>query len=334
MTRVLSCTSLTRRNALQLGAAALATPFIAGRARAAQTLTFQLDWKFNAQFAGLFMAKAEGLYADAGLDVDIRPWGDGINVASEVAEGRAQMACAEQNLILGAQAGGAPIKAAATMFQASPYGLMAPAGAGLTGLDALGGKTVGVHVDGLKVMALVKGVNGIEDIEVVEIPYADKFDRAASGEMFAVQCYVIDEPIGVEAAYGAAPEVLKLSDHGLLSTAQTILVSDAMLADAPETVASFLDATFEGWARVLADKPAAAEMVVAQFVPEGSPYKDVAYQTRTLELLEPYVTGGADDIGVIDRQMWVAAAERMAEYGIVADLPDLSQTLAETAFVS
>lgn len=326
---------LSRRAALQLGGAALATPFLSRRARAASTkLAFQLDWKINAQFAGLFMAQSEGLYDAAGIEVEIRPWGDGINVASEVAEGRAHMACAEQNLILGAQADGAAIKAAATMFQASPYGLMAPAGTGLSGLEALAGKTVGVHVDGLKVMALVKGVNGVEDIEVVEIPYADKFARAASGEMYAVQCYVIDEPIGVEAQYGAAPEVLKLSDHGLISTAQTIMASDALLAEQPELVEAFLAATFEGWAKVLADKPAAAEMVVTEFVPEGSVYKDVAYQTRCLELLDPYVTGGTDKIGVISREMWEQAATRMAEYGIVAALPDLSTTLADTAFVS
>ncbi|ABV92915.1 NMT1/THI5 like domain protein [Dinoroseobacter shibae DFL 12 = DSM 16493] len=335
MPRSTSSPRLSRRAALQLGGAALAAPFMARPARAATTrLTFQLDWKINAQFAGLFMAEAEGLYADAGLEVEIRPWADGVNVASEVAEGRAHMACAEQNLILGAQAAGAPIKAAATMFQASPYGLMAPAGAGLSGLEALRGKTVGVHVDGLKVMALVKGVNGIEEIEVVEIPYADKFARAVSGEMFAVQCYVIDEPIGVTARYGAAPEVLKLSDHGLLSTAQTIMASDTLLTEQPEVVEAFLAATFEGWARVLADKPAAAEMVVGQFVPDGSVYKDVAYQTRCLELLEPYVTGGTDDIGVISRQKWEEAATRMAEYGIVEALPDLSTTLADTAFVA
>ncbi|MEL6585067.1 MAG: ABC transporter substrate-binding protein [Pseudomonadota bacterium] len=180
---------LTRRALLQRGAAtamvALAAPATIGRADAGAAPSFQLDWKINAQFAGLFAAKSAGLY-EAGLD--IRAWQDGVNVVSEVAEGRATFACAEQNLILGAQAEGAPVKAVATMFQASPYGLMAPAGTALTSLDDLRGKRVGVHVDGVKVLDLVKGVNGIDDIEVVEIPYADKFERAASGEFYAVQC--------------------------------------------------------------------------------------------------------------------------------------------------
>ena len=326
-------TNLTRRALMArggaAGAVALAAPMLgAGRARAMTPLSFQFDWKFNAQFAGVFMADHAGLFAEAGIALEMRPWADGVNAVMDVAEGRADFACAEQNLIIAAQAAGAPIKAVATMFQASPYGLMAPVGANLSGLEPLRGQTVGVHVDGVKVMALVQGVNGIDDIGVVEIPYADKWGRAASGEFAAVQCYVIDEPIGVAAQTGAEPEVLKLSDHGLVSTAQTIVVSDATLEARGEEVRAVLAAVFAGWEATLADKPEAARIVVEDYVPDDSPYKDVAYQTRTLELLEPYVTGGTGPIGVIDPATWAEAAELMLEYGIVDALPELSTTLA------
>jgi NitT/TauT family transport system substrate-binding protein len=301
-------------------------------------MSFQLDWKFNAQFAGIFLAHASGAFADAGVDLEIRPWTDGVNAILDVAEGRADFACAEQNLIIAAQADGAPIKAVATMFQASPYGLMAPMNSNISLSsssleDAFMGKAVGVHVDGLKVMALVMGVNGIDSdaINVTEIPYADKWERTASGGFAAVQCYVIDEPIGVAAATGMEPDVMKLSDHGLKSTAQTIVVSDATLAERGELVSAVLAAIFKGWEEALADKPAAAEIVVNDYVLDGSSYKDVAYQTRTLELLEPYVLGTSGDdgpIGVIDPVVWAEAATLMLEYGIVSALPDLDNTLA------
>ncbi|WP_235277299.1 ABC transporter substrate-binding protein [Synechococcus sp. Nb3U1] len=297
-------------------------------ASATTTLTFQLDWKYNAQFAGLFLAEAEGLYAASNLSVQIREWSDGLNVINAVAEGTVDMACAEQNLIIAAQAAGAPVKAVATMFHASPYGLMTVPEAALESLTDLVGKRVGVHVDGIKVMELVKGVNGITDIDVMEIPYGDKFDRVISGEFAAVQCYVIDEPIGVAAKYGFEPKVLRLSEHGFLSTAQTIVASERLLTEKPEVVRAFLAATFEGWARALADKPRTAALVVERFVPEGSPYKDVAYQTRTLELLEPYVRGKGEPLGVIDAEVWAEAARLMLAYDIVSALPDLQSSLA------
>ncbi|MEN9230414.1 MAG: ABC transporter substrate-binding protein [Thermostichus sp. DG02_5_bins_236] len=318
----------SRRVVLATGTATLATLMLPRLASATTPLTFQLDWKYNAQFAGLFVAEAEGLYAASDLSVQIREWSDGLNVIEAVAEGAVDMACAEQNLILAAQAAGAPVKAVATMFHASPYGLMTVPEVALASLTDLVGKRVGVHVDGIKVMELVKGVNGITDIDVVEIPYADKFDRVVSGEFAAVQCYVIDEPIGVAAKYGFEPKVLRLSEHGLLSTAQTIVASERVLAEKPEAVRAFLAATFEGWARALKDKPRAAALVVERFVPEGSPYKDVAYQTRTLELLEPYVRGQGGPLGVIDAKVWAEAARLMLEYGILEALPDLSSSLA------
>jgi ABC-type nitrate/sulfonate/bicarbonate transport system substrate-binding protein len=209
---------------------------------------------------------------------------------------------------------------------------MAPPDRSLSALDDLLGESVGVHVDGVKVMALVKGVNGLaaDAFEVVEIPYADKFARAASGDLYAVQCYVIDEPIGVAAETGARPAVMKLSDHGFVSTAQTVFASERVLADKPEAVRAFLSATFEGWRRALADKQAAAEVTVERFVPQGSVYKDVPYQVEVLRLLEPYVLGEGDmqSIGRIDPARWALAARQMADYGIVDALPDLDASLA------
>lgn len=291
-------------------------------------LSFQLDWAFNAQFAGLLIAQAKGLFETAGLQVEIRAWNDGLNVIDAVTSGTADMACAEQNLIISAQAAGAPIRAVATMLQSSPYGLMTMPGVPLEDLTDLAGARVGVHVDGVKVMELIKGVNGLTDMEIVEIPYTSKFARVVSGEFAAVQCYVINEPMGVSAAYGVEPTVLKLSEFGFLSTAQTIVASERLLRDRPEAVRAFLAATFEGWAWALDNKPQSASIIVDQFVPVGSPYKDVVYQTRMLELIEPYVRGAGSTLGVIDAALWHKASEQMHAYGIVQSLPDKSKSLA------
>lgn len=292
-------------------------------------LSFQLDWQFNVQFAGLLLAQADGLFEAAGLEVELREWSDRVNVIDAVAAGTVDMACAEQNLILAAQAAGAPVRAVATMFHASPYGLMSAPDHPIATPDALSGKRVGVHVDGVKVMELIKGVNGLDDLEIVEIPHDAKFARVLSGEFAAVQCYVINEPIGVAKTFGMAPHVLKLSDHGFLSTAQTIVASDHVLAEKPDAICAFLSASFDGWARALADKLRCANIIVEQFVPHQSPYKDVAYQLRMLELIEPYMRGHNDRLGVIDAQLWEEAARLMLTYGIVNALPDPVASLAQ-----
>ena len=320
---------IDRRGLLTTSLATAAVSAAASRwtpvSAAATQLIMQLDWFFNVQFAGVFLAEDSGLYRDAGLNVVIKPWADGVDVPRLVSEDPMSLGCGEQNIILAAQAAGAPIKAVATMFQASPSGLMTHPESGVASLDDLRGKKVGMHIDGVRVMNLVKGVNGIadEEIEIVEIPYEGKFNRVLDGEFAAVQCYVVDEPIGVEAAFGVKPTVLRFSDYGFASYAQVIIANNQLLATHPDAVKAFLAAAFAGWSQALADIPAAAELVAEQYAADGSKYKDVEYQTRSLELIGDYVrlNVGSDGIGVIDPATWAEASELMANYGIIDALP-------------
>ena len=87
-------TDFTRRQTLFLAlAASLPLPALAGaitRAQAAaQKITVALDWTANTNHIGLFVARDKGFYRDAGLDVEILPYGDtgaGTLVANRVAD--------------------------------------------------------------------------------------------------------------------------------------------------------------------------------------------------------------------------------------------------------
>ena len=328
---------LSRRQLLQLsgyGGLSLATSQLLKPHASAKAdpmpLTMQLDWKFNVQFAGLLLADNANLYASENLAVELLPWESGIVVPDVVAANPMVMGCAEQNLILAAQAAGAPIQAVATMFQASPLALMTLPGDVLS-LEDLVGKKVGMHVDGLAVMELVQGVNDLPEgaIEVVEIPYESKYDKLLSGEFAAIQCYAVDEPIGFESTYGIAPAVLNLADYGYEAYAQVIVAHSDLIETAPEQVSGFLKATFGGWSMTLDDMSAAAETVVASYVEPGSKYEDVIYQTRSLELIAEYMMLGIEPaaLGTIDGDRWMRMAERFAAYGIIETAPSLADSL-------
>ncbi|GAB4373881.1 MAG: hypothetical protein Kow00121_17600 [Elainellaceae cyanobacterium] len=293
------------------------------------SLTMQLDWVFNVQFAGLLLADHLGLYQQKGLAVTIKPWESEMVVPEEVAENPLLIGCSEQNLILDAQARGVPLKAIATMFQASPYALMTMPDSGITSLSDLAGKTVGVHVDGVKVLELVKGVNALPDIQVVEVPYENKIDRLISGELAALQCYAVDEPIAFTKQVGQAPILLPMDQYGYQAYAQVFFTTDTMLEQQPEQVKAFLDASFEGWKLALADIPGTAEIVAANYATPDSKYTDVEYQTQSLELVKEYVVRGISEaqMGIIAADRWQQAAELMAQYGIIDAAPETSQAL-------
>ena len=54
---------------------AITLGLLGGSALAADELTLQLKWVAQAQFAGYFVAKDKGYYAEEDLDVTIKPGG-------------------------------------------------------------------------------------------------------------------------------------------------------------------------------------------------------------------------------------------------------------------
>ena len=81
-------TEFTRRQALLLTLAA-GLPLASRAHAAAQKVTVALDWTVNTNHIGLFVARDKGFYDEAGLTVDILPYGDtgaGTLVANRIAD--------------------------------------------------------------------------------------------------------------------------------------------------------------------------------------------------------------------------------------------------------
>ncbi len=326
---------LNRRSLLQLsacfGAAAMTTPLSQLVKAQPAPLTMQLDWLYNVQFAGLLLAEHLGLYSQSGVSVNLQPWESGMIVPEVVAANPSAIGCCEQNLILAAQANGAPLKAIATMFQASPYALMLMPDRPAQTLSDLVGKKVGIHADGVKVMELVKGVNGLQpdEIELVEIPYENKLERLISGEFDAIQCYAVDEPIGFAQKVGKPPALMPMDQFGYRAYAQVIFATDTLLQQDPEQVKAFLWASFSGWKLAFANIPATAKLVAETYAAKDSKYTNVEYQQQSLELVEQYVMRGiqTSQIGRILPEQWQQTASLMAEYGIIDQAPRLEDSL-------
>ncbi|MEM7123411.1 MAG: ABC transporter substrate-binding protein, partial [Pseudomonadota bacterium] len=83
---------------------------------------FYLDWHVDCQFAGLIWAREQGLYGEAGLEVDL--------VAPErhpertvldlIADDPCSAGCCEDNLVVQQGADGKPVRAIGAMLQETP----------------------------------------------------------------------------------------------------------------------------------------------------------------------------------------------------------------------
>ena len=83
-----------------------------------ESVTLQLFWKHQFEFAGFYAAKEKGYYKEAGLEVEIKEYQSGIDVTEEVLSGRAEFGTASSSATLD-YLQGKPIKLLANIFKHS-----------------------------------------------------------------------------------------------------------------------------------------------------------------------------------------------------------------------
>ncbi|MEY2788620.1 MAG: hypothetical protein RLZZ34_1763, partial [Verrucomicrobiota bacterium] len=175
---------------------------LAGRLAAADpvAVTFQLDWKPTAKFAGLLLARERGWYREAGIDLSLRPMPKDEGVVSNVVAHPRWLGSVESGVLLQARSSGMPVKAIGTMLQGTPICLLSLKSAGIRSPRDLAGRRIGVHADGNQAVNYMlhraRLDRGGVEVEVIGYDLTPLLD----GRYVAVQGYSIDEGVSLRQA--------------------------------------------------------------------------------------------------------------------------------------
>ncbi|MCB0962927.1 MAG: ABC transporter substrate-binding protein, partial [Acidimicrobiales bacterium] len=104
--------------------------------------TVVLDWTPNTNHAGMYLAQAEGWYADAGLDVQFVEPGETSSLQA-LAAGRADVAVSVAEELLPARAEGLPVRSIAAVIEHNTSSLVSLASNDITEPADLEGATYG-----------------------------------------------------------------------------------------------------------------------------------------------------------------------------------------------
>ncbi|MFM8879746.1 MAG: ABC transporter substrate-binding protein [Verrucomicrobiota bacterium] len=289
---------------------------LAGRLAATEpvAVTFQLDWKPTAQFAGLLLARERGWYREAGIDLSLRPIPKDEGVVSNVVAHARWIGSVESGVLLQSRAAGLPVKAIGTMLQGTPICLISLRSAGIRSPRDLVGKRIGVHADGDEAVKYMLQSAGLDrrrvGVEVVGYDLTPLLD----GRYAAVQGYSIDEGVALRQA-GHDIEILHLHDHGYAAYGQVYITSEAFLKSEAPLLRRFLEISRRGWAAAIREPDTIAGMVVSTV-----PGTDRAHQRGTVEALIPMLTreGGPGSIGRMRRKTWERA---VADFNALPSTP-------------
>ncbi|MFZ4662608.1 MAG: ABC transporter substrate-binding protein [Caldilineaceae bacterium] len=265
----------------------------------------QLDWLPNAQFAGILYAQSEGWYRQADIDLTILDWTPYTNQVDALASDRTLLVSTEDNLLIRARSKGAPVKAIGVMMQFSGIGWMALADSGIQSIPDLRGKRLGIHPDGEAAIQLALRHYGMawSDVEIQEVGY-DYATLLMNRQVDAMQCLLMVEPLEV-AALGQQVNTIRGFDLGYQVYAQVIATTDRLIEQHGEELVRFLQVTFDGWRAAFANPTRAAEIVVADYLPDANPQ----LQAQMLIAMQPIFTGavGLHRLGWMERERWLGS---------------------------
>jgi NitT/TauT family transport system substrate-binding protein len=224
------------------------------------SVTLQLKWVTQAQFAGYYAALEQGFYDDEGLDVTIRPGGPDIVPEQVVLGGQAEFGINWLDNTLATRDQGGEIVNVAQVFTRSGMTEVAFKDSGIDSIEDLRGKKVGVWLGGNEhklFAALTKnGINPQKDAKIVAQPFDmnlllnREVDAAAAmtyNELAQVleqknpdtgQLYQLDEL-----------NVIKMSDVGTGALEDGVFVREDWISDEnnQDIAKRFLKASFQGW---------------------------------------------------------------------------------------
>ena len=256
---------------LRIAAALAACLALAPPARAADPVTFGLDWVAEPEYGGYYQALATGIYKKYGLDVTIQEGGPNINNAELLVAGRLTFDITSNSfLALNFAQENIPFVAVAAGFQKDPDILMAHPGVGEDNFAALKGKPIAVSSDTrASWWTYLRAKYGYSDSQLR--PYGFSLAPFFTNPTDVQEAYVTSEPYLVHEQTGKWPVVMMLSDSGFDGYASLIATSDKLVKTNPDLVRRFIEASTEGWYSYLNGDPTPAFNAILQANPDMTP---------------------------------------------------------------
>lgn len=285
-------------------------------ASAAERFVFMTDWMAQAEHGGFYQALADGLYAQRGLDVQIRPGGTGMDPQKLLAAGSIDGAMGSSGFFtLNLIDVGAPVVTVAALFQKDPTILMAHPRSDVSSLADMKGKPIHIGDPSVNTMwRWLAARYGYDDNQIRK--YSFNIAPFLVDKSAIQQGYLTSEPFTAEEA-GVKPQVFLLADNGFASYSAMIMVRKDVLAKREAVVKAFVEASIQGWYRYLAGDPSAANALIKKDNPD---IDDATLAYARQKMIEyGIVTGGdavAKGVGYMSADRWEAFTKEMKDLGI------------------
>ena len=286
-------------------------------AQSPQTVRLQLDWTPNTNHIGIYVAEANGWYEEAGIDLEILPYGD-TNPDTIVANGQADVAVSFPANVIFSRAAGLELTSIAAVLQRNPTELTVLAESDIQRPRDLDGKTYagfGLPYEEPQIQDVIVADGGVGDFEVATLD-TFAYEALYNGRADFTEMFMTWEGIQADLR-GIEIRSFNYADYGVPDFPGVILVArtDTVTEGSPR-LSKFLEITRRGY-EFAAENPEEASQVFLDHLPDAFPEPELVRRS-TQELASYFVVDGRP-WGQQSADDWNAYIEYNIEQDIVVD---------------
>jgi putative hydroxymethylpyrimidine transport system substrate-binding protein len=288
-----------------------------------ERITLMLDWFPNPNHVPVYVAQEEGLFKEAGLEVEILPPGSPSDPVKYVAAGRFDIAITTgMNLII-ARAAGLPLRAIGALIQHPLGGLLALKAMGIESLEDLRGRKIGYSLEPEEPVlwrAMLECV-GLEsgEYELINVGF-NTVSALLSQAVEAIGAFRNDEKIQVE-LQGKETAFFPLEEYCIPDNYQLVFVANPReLEEHPEIFRRFIEALARGIGFTLCDPNRALDI----FLEANADLRELDYELTLRSFLATLLHFQGSPC-VNDPQRWSELQDFLHEQGLIAQTTELEE---------
>ena len=282
-------------------------------------VTVMLDWTPNTNHGGMYLAKAEGYYRAAGMDVTFLQPGQGADVNQVVAQGTVDFGVSAAEQLVPARTSGIPVVSIAAIIQHNTSSLISLRSSNITRPRDLVGHTYGAF-GGAFEKALVDELvrcdggdpSGVEFKQVGDADYREGMARHHYDSVWVFDGWDVIRMADID---HVALNRMPFIDHSdcIPDWYTPILVTGQKLVDRdPDLVRRFTEATAHGYRDAMAHPGKAAEALL-----DGAPGLDRELVERSATYLSTRFAADPQEWGRQDPKVWRTFVRFLEDHRIV-----------------
>jgi ABC-type nitrate/sulfonate/bicarbonate transport system substrate-binding protein len=281
-------------------------------------LVFMAGYKAQANlpFVGVYVAEAQGYFADEGLTVEIQHSAGGGEHLQLLVAGKVDITTQDAGVMLQRRAQpGLPLVSIALIGQQGQQAFVALADAGIETLDDWRGRKIGYKGTPPPELFALLDVAGLTeaDVELINVGFDPRVLIEGLVDIYPV--YLSNEPYALR-SWGYELTTWAPADYGVAMMGLAYVASEETVAAKPAALAGFTRAVLQGIAYAEAHPDEAVEVVLSYTGPEADPDL-MRYMLETEIAMTHSPLSDQHGVGWQTQAQWQALLDLLIRYDVI-----------------